>query len=70
MIRWFANAVTVVGTSLLAFHIGASPWAYPFMLLGSVIWLWWGWKKRDWPLAALQGFFTLINIIGTVRWLG
>ncbi len=67
--EWTATFLTLVGASLLALNIPASPWAYPIMLAGAVLWVATAVKTRDLPLALLNCGFLLINSVGIWRWL-
>jgi len=68
-LEWGASAATLAGASLLAINVGISPWAYPVMLGGSLLWVASAVKMRDHPLMLMNIGFVLINSIGIWRWL-
>jgi hypothetical protein len=68
-VAWAATALQCAGGFWLALNIESSPWSYVPMLVGSVIWTWTAKTRGDFPLATLQGFFVLVNLVGIIRWL-
>jgi len=67
--KWCATALQIVGALMLAANVSWSGWAYPPLLVGSILWMWIGFAQKEHALGVLNATFTVINIVGIVRWL-
>lgn len=65
---WVATAYQLAGAAMLASRFGAPFMAYIVMLTGSVWWAAIAFRRRQWPLMLLSLGFTVLNVIGIVRW--
>lgn len=65
---WVGTALQIIGVLMLSSNEFYMPLVFAIMLIGSVIWLWLTVKRREWPLVALNGVYTITNIIGIIRW--
>lgn len=62
MIGWIGTIASVVGSFLVALQIFLV--GYCCFIVGSISWLFVGFKSKNWSLATLNGFFLTANIIG------
>jgi hypothetical protein len=67
--KWIGTALQLAGCILLASNIAASPYAYPVMAAGSILWTIAAVRMRETSLALLNLGFTAINLLGIWRWL-
>lgn len=68
-LAWFACITGTMGAMLLALNIGISPLGYIFFTLSSLSLLAVA-VAGDYPaLFYMQTVFTIINLVGIVRWL-
>lgn len=57
-----------LGAVLLALNIRISPYGYVFFLLSSVCMTVYGIAGQDDKVVLQNGLFTLINLVGLIRW--
>lgn len=57
------------GAILMALHISLSPWAYVFWIISSVCWMEYGMKADNPQLVIMNAFFSMLNLLGIIRWL-
>lgn len=69
-IKWIGTAAGVAGAAIVAINIGAVAFGFMLFLVSSILWGIAGWIEREASLVVLQGTFTVINVLGIVRWLG
>jgi len=67
--KWTGTALQLAGCILLALNIEASPYAFPIMALGSILWTGVALRMHETSLALLNLGFTAINLLGIWRWL-
>jgi hypothetical protein len=67
---WLGTGLQIAGAIALATRWLSPKAAYSIMLPGALIWLVIAVLSKDWPLAAMQGTFAVINAVGIVRWRG
>lgn len=67
-LSWLGAALQIGGAVALAARILSPRASYVVMLPGAAIWLGLAVYDADWPLAAMQITFTVINVVGIVRW--
>ncbi|MEY4879559.1 MAG: hypothetical protein RJB62_1028 [Pseudomonadota bacterium] len=67
--KWAGTALQLAGCVLLAANVPASPWAYPVMAVGSLLWAGIALYTREHALALLNVGFLAVNIFGITRWL-
>lgn len=68
MMAWIGTALQIIGAVSLAGHWVDPYWAYALMLPGAAIWALIGVWRADFPMIALQGTFTLIDLYGLFSW--
>lgn len=59
----------IAGALLLAWRGRYAAWAWVLWIVSSLAWLTYALKTGSMPLAAQQGVFAAINILGVYRWL-
>lgn len=62
MIGWIGTVASIMGSFLVAFQIAV--FGYILFLVGSISWLWVGWKKKEKSLITLNLFFLAANLVG------
>ncbi len=70
MISYFAAALTITGEILLGFgkpHL--VPYSYIFFLIGDVIWIYWGLKKKIYPVVVVNIAFFVLGVRVLINWL-
>ena len=70
MLQWLGTACGIAGALLLALNIPQSGWGFAIFLVNSVAWLAAGIAMRNTALIVQWAAFTVVNVIGVVRWLG
>ncbi|MBI4968217.1 MAG: hypothetical protein HZC25_08885 [Rhodospirillales bacterium] len=68
--KWIGTASGVAGALIIALNLGVVAYGFMLFLVSSVLWAIVGWVQREAALVVLQGAFTLINVLGIVRWFG
>lgn len=68
--KWVGTTAGICGAVLIALNIDAEVHGFALFLASSLLWTMVAWRQREPSLVALQGAFTVINIVGIVRWLG
>lgn len=66
--QWIGTAAGVFGAILVALNLGLVAYGFAFFLVSSVLWGVVGLIKREPSLVALQGAFTVVNVLGLWRW--
>ena len=69
-VKWIGTAAGVAGALVIATNVGGVAYGFMLFLVSSVLWTLVGWVQRELSLVVLQGAFTVINVVGIVRWLG
>jgi len=64
-IAWIGTVASILGAFLMAFGIILA--GYICFTLGSISWLFVGFKRKDNSLITLNGTFFVANIIGLIR---
>jgi hypothetical protein len=67
-IEWCGTTLQAAGAVMLASNTIVSPWAYPVMLPGALLWCYAAARQRAMAALALHGVFTVINLVGLWRW--
>lgn len=62
MIKWFGTITSIIGAFMVASQIILL--GYCFFILGSLSWLYIGYKTKDNAMITLNGVFFLANILG------
>ena len=70
LMKEFGTAGAICGSCLVALRVPVSGYGFVFYLLSSILWLWAAVLTQEWELATMQAAFTIINVVGIVRWLG
>ena len=68
--EWTGTVAGVSGAILIALNLGVVVHGFALFLVSSVLWCAAALVQREPSLAALQGTFTLINVLGMWRWVG
>lgn len=68
VLKWFGTGAQIAGALALASHVIDPVAAYGVMASGSVCWIIAGAAMKEASLIALNLAFTLINVVGIVRW--
>lgn len=69
-VKWIGTAAGVAGALVIATNLGSVAYGFMLFLVSSILWSLVGWMQREASLVVLQGAFTVINVVGIVRWLG
>ena len=64
-LKWKGTIASIIGSFVVAF--GYMLPGYTLFMLGSISWLVVAYISRDKPLAVLNGFFFMANIVGFYR---
>lgn len=64
-IEWIGTFSSIIGAFIVAFGFMLA--GYSFFLVGSISWLYVGFKQQNKPLMVLNFTFFLANIVGFVR---
>ena len=64
-IEWIGTFSSIIGAFIVAFGFMLA--GYSFFLVGSVSWLYVGFKQQNKPLMVLNFTFFLANIVGFAR---
>jgi hypothetical protein len=67
--KWIGTGAGVSGALVIALNLGVVGYGFVLFLISSVLWTAVGIAQREPSLAALQGAFTAINVVGVYRWL-
>lgn len=67
-LKWIGTATQVAGVFAMASHLVWPPLCYGVMLVGSSAWAAAAWAMGERSMLALNGAFTLSNVIGLWRW--
>lgn len=70
VMKWIGTATGVAGALIVAMNLGLVAHGFVLFLVSSILWSLVGWMQREASLVVLQGTFTVINVLGIVRWLG
>ena len=62
MIKWFGTITNIIGAFTVAYHMFLI--GYVCFAIGSISWLYIGYKTKDTALITLNGVFMLANILG------
>lgn len=65
---WFVVCMNIAGTLLMALNIPQSRYAYPILLVSSLLLLLAAIRERNYPNTLLWSSFGVINMIGIYRW--
>ena len=66
---WVGSIFGIAGALILALNLPASGFGYLFFLVSSAAWTYSSVKMKSTSLFMMQSVFTVINVIGVVRWL-
>lgn len=64
-IEWIGTFSSIIGAFIVAFGFMLA--GYSFFLVGSISWLYVGFKQQNKPLMVLNFTFFLANVVGFVR---
>lgn len=67
--KWAGTVTGVLGAVLIALNIGAVVYGFMLFLASSLLWSSAALAQRELSLVTLQVAFTVINVIGIVRWM-
>lgn len=67
--KWGAALTGVTGALLIASNISISGWAFAVYVVSSSLWCLSAWIMRERSLMFETAIYTVINILGIVRWL-
>ena len=70
VMKWIGTATGVAGALIVAMNLGLVAHGFVLFLVSSILWSLVGWIQREASLVVLQGTFTVINVMGIVRWFG
>ncbi len=68
--KWLGTATGVAIAIIIAANLGVVALGFVLFLVSSILWSTVGWVQREASLLVLQATFTVINVIGSYRWLG
>ena len=68
--KWTGTVAGIAGAVLIALNVGLVVHGFALFLISSVLWTLAALAQRESSLAVLQGAFTVITVIGIVRWMG
>ena len=68
-LKWFGTLTGLAGAAILALNIPISGWGWLLFAVSAAAWTGAGFAMREWSLAALQGGFLAVDLIGIWRWL-
>ena len=66
--KWIGTATGIAGAVLIALNLGVVAYGFGLFLASSLLWAWVGWMHRETSLVVLQSAFTIINVVGLLRW--
>jgi hypothetical protein len=69
VLKWLGTLTGLAGAVMLALNISVSGWRWLLFALSAALWTWAGLAMREWSLAALQGGFLMVDLLGIWRWL-
>jgi len=68
VLPWAGAATGAAGALWLALKVASSRWGFVCYLVSNVCWIAYGLSTAQWPLLAMNGVFTVISVVGLVRW--
>lgn len=68
LLSWVGSGLQILGAAGLASRCLKPRFSYALMLPGSLLWFGLAIVDHDWPLATMQGVFSVINAIGFIEW--
>ncbi len=66
--KWIGTLAGVIGAVLTALNLGMAN-GFWLLLLSSILWSIVGWVQRETSLFILQAAYSIINVVGIIRWL-
>jgi hypothetical protein len=67
--KWVGTIAGIIGAVLIALNIGMVGYGFLLFLISSILWAAAAAVQRESSLLVLQGAFTVINMLGIVRWM-
>lgn len=59
----------IAGAAIVALNLPWSGWGFVVFLVSSLSLLWAATRMREWKLALLFVAYTVVNVVGIVRWM-
>lgn len=67
--QWLGTVCQLAGTFTIALKLPFSGYAFPVLLFGSVLWAAIAWRRNEHALLFLNCGYSLVNVVGILRWL-
>jgi hypothetical protein len=68
-LQWSGAITGVAGSALLAWNHRLSPYGFVIYLASNGFWLAYGVVTNAWGMVAMQGVFTVLNLVAIHRWI-
>lgn len=67
-LKWLASGIGFTGAMTIALNTEYSKYAFMIFIISSIIWMYAGYRQKDWPLVFLNVGFFIVDIVGIYRW--
>jgi hypothetical protein len=58
ILKWLATILTIAGAITISYHI--DPLNIYLLNLACVLWIWWGWRIREWSIVTVNVVMLII----------
>ena len=68
--RWVGFALAMISVSILSNANIATQWVgWLFSVIDCIMWVYFGYKDRDWPRALMELMYLILSMRATYNWL-
>ena len=68
--RWFGLILAVTSVAILSSANIATQWVgWTFSIIACVMWVYFGWKDRDWPRMLMEFMYLIMSMRAVYNWL-
>jgi len=67
-LKWLASIVGFIGAMTIALNSEYSKYAFMIFIISSTIWMYVGYRVKDWSLVFLNFGFFIVDLVGIYRW--
>ena len=69
--RWFGFAIAVLSVYILSSANISTQWiGWSLSVVACVMWVWFGYKDKDWPRMLMETMYMLLSLRAVFNWLG
>ena len=69
--RWLGFAIAVLSVYILSSANISTQWiGWSLSVVACVMWVWFGYKDKDWPRMLMETMYMLLSLRAVFNWLG